>query len=60
MPEKRLEKNPSKKPLPNRRSEESLAHFACAKCAKWWTIGDAPARKKLWYCPWCGTEQKIV
>lgn len=22
----------------------------------WWTIGDAPESKKIWYCPWCGKK----
>jgi hypothetical protein len=36
---------------------ERLAHFSCGNCRKWWTIGDAPADKKIWHCPWCGTLQ---
>ncbi len=35
------------------RSLEKLSHFRCGHCDKWWSIADAPARKK-WWCPWCG------
>jgi hypothetical protein len=40
------------------RSTEKLHHFSCGVCKKWWSIGDAPLRKKEWYCPWCGTKAK--
>jgi PHP family Zn ribbon phosphoesterase len=40
-------------------SREILSHFQCAQCQKWWSIGDAPADKKNWYCPWCGTLQNF-
>jgi predicted RNA-binding Zn-ribbon protein involved in translation (DUF1610 family) len=39
-----------------KRAIEELNHFNCGKCGKWWTIGDAPKSKKVWYCPWCGKE----
>lgn len=39
-------------------SEETLVHFQCSTCTKWWTIGDAPKDKKEWYCPWCGIKSK--
>jgi hypothetical protein len=35
-------------------SIEQLAHFVCANCNKWWTIGDAVKNKQAWFCPWCG------
>jgi hypothetical protein len=35
-------------------SLEKLAHFKCGACGKWWAIGDAPAAKREWFCPWCG------
>jgi rRNA maturation endonuclease Nob1 len=38
-------------------SREILYHFRCEACQKWWSIGDAPAGKKSWYCPWCGILQ---
>lgn len=38
------------------RSVESLSHFQCESCDKWWSIGDAPLDKKSWYCPWCGHQ----
>ncbi|MEI6022446.1 MAG: hypothetical protein WCQ32_01215 [bacterium] len=34
-------------------SVEKLTHFNCGHCKKWWSIGDAPKRKK-WFCPYCG------
>jgi PHP family Zn ribbon phosphoesterase len=36
------------------RSVETLHHFSCGKCKKWWSIGDAPKEKTEWFCPWCG------
>ncbi len=39
-----------------RRVVELLHHFCCKKCKKWWSIGDAPINKHVWFCPWCGTE----
>lgn len=41
------------------RSEETLSHFQCGQCEKWWAIGDAPTTKDTWFCPWCGQEQEI-
>lgn len=39
---------------------ESLYHFNCGICKKWWTIGDAHLNtSNLWYCPWCGTKQLL-
>jgi len=40
--------------------QETLAHFNCYKCQKWWAISDGPKEKKVWYCPWCGTQQQII
>lgn len=40
-------------------STELLVHFNCGACQKWWSVGDAPPDKENWFCPWCGTEQKI-
>jgi predicted RNA-binding Zn-ribbon protein involved in translation (DUF1610 family) len=42
-----------------KRSTEVLSHFSCGACGKWWTVGDAPKKKKHWYCPWCGFEVKL-
>lgn len=39
---------------PGARSIESLSHFWCKSCKKWWSIGDAPLDKHDWFCPWCG------
>ena len=36
------------------RSIERLSHFACDHCQRWWSIGDAPADRTEWFCPWCG------
>lgn len=41
------------------RSVESLNHFRCQECDKWWSVGDAPVEKEDWYCPWCGAKQKM-
>ncbi|KKU70577.1 MAG: hypothetical protein UX94_C0004G0041 [Parcubacteria group bacterium GW2011_GWA2_47_21] len=38
------------------RSIEKLHHFVCQKCKRWWTVGDAPVAKKIWFCPWCGKK----
>jgi predicted RNA-binding Zn-ribbon protein involved in translation (DUF1610 family) len=38
------------------RSIELLHHFRCGSCNKWWGIGDAPEKRKEWYCPWCGKK----
>ncbi|MEX2405664.1 MAG: hypothetical protein WD579_03625 [Candidatus Paceibacterota bacterium] len=41
-------------------SQETLTHFRCGKCDKWWSIGDAKnVEKKEWYCPWCGVRQTM-
>lgn len=40
-------------PLPNR-SVENLVHFSCPYCQKWWSVGDAPEDKEVWWCTWCG------
>lgn len=42
-------------------SKENLYHFKCGDedCGKWWSIRDADLEKKVWYCHWCGKEQKI-
>src|SRR6266700_705756 len=37
-------------------STDFLSHFKCGKCHKWWSIGDAPATKVDWFCPWCGLK----
>lgn len=36
------------------KSIEKLVYFRCNNCNKWWTIGDAPIKRKKWWCPWCG------
>jgi hypothetical protein len=41
-----------------KKSTEILIHFNCGFCSKWWSIGDAPKTKLVWYCPWCGKENK--
>jgi hypothetical protein len=42
----------------HQRELERLTHFRCGRCDKWWSIGDAPKTKKIWYCPWCGTRSQ--
>jgi transcription elongation factor Elf1 len=38
-------------------SIETLIHFNCRACSKWWSVGDADRSKTEWYCPWCGLRQ---
>lgn len=38
------------------RSIEMFHHFRCPHCNGWWGIGDAPMKRKKWFCPWCGKE----
>jgi len=45
--------------ITGKKSIEKISHFQCGKCKKWWTIGDALEKKKKWFCPWCGLEQKV-
>jgi rubrerythrin len=46
--------------MKHKRAVEALNHFQCWKCKKWWAIGDAPKKKKDWFCPWCGAvDEKI-
>jgi predicted RNA-binding Zn-ribbon protein involved in translation (DUF1610 family) len=33
---------------------EHLSHFHCPNCGRWFSIGDAPAVRVVWTCPWCG------
>jgi hypothetical protein len=40
------------------RCVENLNHFNCLKCKKWWSVSEAPALKKDWFCPWCGIKNK--
>ncbi|OGZ15685.1 MAG: hypothetical protein A3J08_01380 [Candidatus Lloydbacteria bacterium RIFCSPLOWO2_02_FULL_51_11] len=39
------------------RKIEKLSHFSCGVCKKWWSVGDAPEKRRTWYCPWCGAKQ---
>jgi hypothetical protein len=39
-----------------KRTIEALNHFRCEKCEQWFSIGDAPVGKEVWYCPWCGEK----
>jgi predicted RNA-binding Zn-ribbon protein involved in translation (DUF1610 family) len=41
-------------------SKETLFHFHCNECQKWWTIADIDQIKTVWFCPWCGKEKKII
>ena len=38
---------------------ETLVHFRCGACQGWWSIGDAPLDRTVWYCPWCGTPLAV-
>jgi hypothetical protein len=48
--------NGQKTLVPGGRSLESLSHFWCGSCKKWWSVGDAPTKRKEWYCTWCGEK----
>lgn len=37
-------------------SIEMLTHCQCHKCKGWWSIGDMPKDKLIWWCPWCGLK----
>lgn len=39
---------------------EELHHFQCAQCNKWWSVGDAPKIKQIWFCPWCGEKNTYL
>jgi len=42
-------------------SQEIITHFLCDTCKHWWSIS-VPTRwlgRTIWWCPWCGDEQKI-
>ena len=41
------------------RSIELLNHFQCSSCKGWWTVGDAPPDRTIWYCTWCGKAGPI-
>ena len=41
------------------RSLEKIHHFKCKFCDKWWSVGDAPVSKKIWFCAWCGKENRF-
>lgn len=38
---------------------ETLFHFCCPHCAKWWSIGDPTPRQTRWFCPWCGQAARF-
>ena len=39
---------------------ETLYHFSCEKCKKWWSIGDPFwSSYKTMTCPHCGEESKL-
>lgn len=39
--------------LVGKRSFETLSHFSCPHCRKWFSISGAPTFKIEWACPWC-------
>lgn len=53
----REDDDPDSRPREVTYSVESLTHFRCQVCTKWWSIGDPPKRD-FWFCPWCG--EKLV
>lgn len=43
-----------------RYSVEALTHFQCARCLRWWSIGDPSPEQQGWYCPWCGRHHWMI
>lgn len=48
-----------------RYTTETLWHFSCGECKKWWSIGDhqiSNVRKhgETMTCPHCGVKQEVV
>ena len=37
---------------------ETLRHYICAKCKKWWSVSDK--KQKMAYCPHCGKPAKVT
>ena len=47
--------------LVGRYSMESLYHFSCGACRKWWSVGDAiKVESTLHHCPHCGAQQHMM
>ena len=40
-------------------SVETLYHFQCDRCSKWWTIGDWDESADSMCCPHCGVRQEV-
>jgi hypothetical protein len=40
-------------------SVETLYHFRCGMCARWWTIGDWARDINHMNCPHCGERQEV-
>ena len=41
-------------------SEETIHHYQCRTCEKWWSIGAPPTPPKQQFCPWCGVMQDFA
>lgn len=42
-------------------SVETLYHFSCGECKKWWSIGDHQMNiGKALTCPHCGKQQALT
>jgi len=44
------------KKIVGKKSEEKLSHFSCVFCRRWWTVGDAPVKKKPGFVRGAGRE----
>lgn len=44
-------------------SVETLIHFSCGQCRKWWSIASLPVTQVAvneWSCPECGSRRGAV
>ena len=40
-------------------SRETLFHFKCSLCLKWWSVGDFNFNSPTLFCPFCGQSQTL-
>ena len=44
---------------PHRYSIETLHHYQCAVCTRWWSVGD-PKRASMMACPHCEARRMVA
>ena len=58
-----MEKPKQKKQVKHKYSKETLYHFNCGECNKWWSIADYHFFSKevlsLVICPHCGHKEEV-